>query len=80
MCVFLCFLFYGGIGVTTYTLKTEKLKVGESIKFLLITDLHSHIYEPRQLPLIQKIKAQAPDVILLSGDILDDYASDLGTH
>jgi predicted MPP superfamily phosphohydrolase len=50
------------------------------IKIVLISDLHSSIFGKNQVKLIEKIKEQNPDIILLSGDILDDKVPDLGTE
>jgi predicted MPP superfamily phosphohydrolase len=46
---------------------------------VLITDLHSTIFGKDQSTLIDKIKQQNPDLILLVGDILDDIVPMDGT-
>ena len=45
-----------------------------------ISDLHSSIYPDEQEYLIEKIKAGNPDLILLTGDIADDYTDFKGTE
>jgi len=45
-----------------------------------ISDLHSSIYPAEQEYLINKIKAGNPDLILLTGDIADDYTDFKGTE
>jgi len=64
--------FYRGIVITNYEASTPKVAPSESIRLVLLTDLHSYIYEPDQKPLIEKVKNLRPDVIFLSGDMADD--------
>jgi len=68
--IFVWAAFYNGLTVKYYTLKTNK--INESIRIVLITDLHSCFYGEEQLRLINKINEQKPDIILMSGDIADD--------
>lgn len=53
---------------------------GQSITIVLISDLHSDIYGKDQTPLLRRIYAAAPDIIVLSGDIFDDKAPHLGSR
>lgn len=57
-----------------YKIFTEKIK--SSIKIALITDLHSCKYGNNQKQLINAVKKENPDIILLGGDIFDDKISD----
>ena len=68
------------IKVTTYKLNTPLLVKNSEIKIALISDLHSTIFGNNQEKLIQKIKEQNPELIILSGDILDDEVPNLGTE
>lgn len=61
--------FYNGLIIRRYSIKTDKLGDGQSMRAVLLSDLHSHIYGDNQNKLISKIKAQDPDIILLAGDI-----------
>ena len=72
--------FYNGLIVRRYSVSTEKFNDGQSIRIVLLSDLHSHIYGDNQNKLISKIKGQSPDVILLAGDIADDVAPTRGTE
>ena len=71
--------FYCGLTVTRYTLKSDKISSSAAINIVLITDLHSTIYGKTQQPLIDRVKAQNPDVIFLVGDIADDETPIRGT-
>lgn len=66
--------FYDGLSVRRYTAESDKLERSESIRAVLIADLHSHVYGENQKDLLALIKRQRPDVILLAGDIADDEA------
>ena len=66
-----------GIVVREYSVESDKV-TGE-IRAMLITDLHSSIYGKNQKKLVDKINAESPDLILLSGDIADDETPDDGT-
>ncbi len=66
--------FFNGLVVNTHKLTTDKLHKKDSIRIVLITDLHSHIYGKNQSKLVSLIKKQKPDIIALAGDIVDDVA------
>lgn len=72
--------FYCGITVKTYNLHTNKLNNGSTICIVVIADLHNTVFGRDQQPLIKKIKQQNPDVILLAGDITEDYTPIDGTR
>ena len=72
--------FYNGLVVRDYKIKTDKLLPAQSIKIVLITDLHSHMYGNGQRKIIKKIMDQNPDLIALAGDILDDEVPTHGTE
>ncbi len=65
-------VFYHGLTAPEYTVFTEKIKNGETIRAVLMTDLHSSIFEPGQKLLILRVVDLRPDVIFLSGDMADD--------
>lgn len=56
--------------LTTYSIASEKLS--QTIRILLLSDLHSCVYGADQRELLDQVDAAAPDIILLAGDILDD--------
>lgn len=64
--------FYNGLTIRHYKITTDKLNIKQSVRAVLITDLHSHIYGNNQDDLNSKIIEQKPDIILLAGDIADD--------
>lgn len=47
-------------------------KINTSLRLCLLTDLHSEPYGKAQETLLARVRAAAPDLILLGGDILDD--------
>ncbi len=67
--------FYRGLKTERYEAVSSKLQNREPIRAVLLTDLHSYVYEPNQQPLILRVKELRPDVIFLSGDMADDRNS-----
>lgn len=78
--VLLICAFYNGLVVKKYIITSDKLKAGESIRIVLIADLHSHIYGKDQTKIVSLIKKQKPDIIALAGDIADDEVPIEGTE
>lgn len=70
--IFVFIAFYNGLVVRNYTIRTDKLLKDQSIRIVLISDLHNHIYGENQKKIVNKIKKQNPDIIALAGDIADD--------
>lgn len=56
-----------------YTFESEKISA--PIKMALLTDLHGSWYGKEQRNLMKAIDKEAPDVVLLGGDIFDDNVS-----
>jgi len=67
--------FYNSLTVTEYTIYSEK--INNTVKIVLLTDLHSCVYGNNQEKLIKKIEKQKPDIIFMSGDIADDVLPDV---
>lgn len=59
-----------GLQTTYYTLASQHLT--HPLRFAVVTDLHSTWYGQDQSELIGAIEREAPDAVLLSGDIVDD--------
>jgi uncharacterized protein len=68
------------ISTKTYQVETTMLEEQKNIKIVLVSDLHSTIHGKDQCILINKVKDINPDLIVLSGDIIDDVAPMLGTQ
>ncbi|MCL1831972.1 MAG: metallophosphoesterase [Oscillospiraceae bacterium] len=60
---------YDGLQVTHYHIETEKLT--DNMTIALITDLHGTVYGKNQRELIDAIRDESPDIIMLGGDIYD---------
>ena len=68
------------ISTQTYTINTPLLEEQSVIKIVLISDLHSTIFGKDQSVLIDMIKETEPDLIFLTGDIIDDVVPVTGTR
>ncbi len=60
--------------IVSYTVVSSKIK--HNIKLVLITDLHSCWYGKNMHTLIEEIKSEDPDVVLMGGDIYNDEKSE----
>lgn len=59
-----------GITVPRYKINSDKIK--KPLRIVLLTDFHSSSYGKNQQVLIDVIDEQAPDIILLAGDIAEN--------
>lgn len=66
--------FYNALAVRRYTV--EAPEIAGPVRIALITDLHSCAYGRGQQELLDAVDAEAPDLILLGGDIFDDNLPD----
>lgn len=55
-------------------------EISAPIRIALVTDLHSCYYGRNQEKLVQAIDAEAPDLVLLGGDIFDDRLASANTE
>lgn len=58
------------ISVTSYGYRNQKLTT--SFKAVQLTDLHNYQFGKRNARLIQKVREEQPDVIFMTGDMLND--------
>ena len=72
--------FWHGIVMRRYTIESDKIPAGQTIRAVLISDLHSYIYGENQSRIVHRIILANPDIILLAGDIADDRTPILGTE
>ncbi len=56
------------ITVTHYSLET---KLTESVRIVHLTDLHSHVFGAGNQELVDLVLAQKPDLVFMTGDMLD---------
>lgn len=76
--LFLFVGFYNKLETTNYKYLNSKLpKEFDGFRILLISDLHCAIFGQNQEELISAIEKSNPDIIALTGDILDAYHTDL---
>lgn len=68
---------YNALKVVSYSLSAET--ISQPIRIALVTDLHSCDYGEKQRDLLNALDAQAPDLVLLGGDIFDDDLPDDNT-
>ena len=71
--IFLILLYVCDIRLRTVRYTFESPKVDAPVKVALLTDLHGSWYGKEQGELIKAIDKEAPDAVLLGGDILQGY-------
>lgn len=69
--------FNNALKIVPYQLRAEGIT--QPIRIALVTDLHSCAYGEEQQTLLDALEVQAPDLILLGGDIFDDRLPDDNT-
>ncbi len=70
--IFIIIGLYKGLQVTDYTITSDKLpEAFDGYKICQISDLHCSYFGEHQEELIDKIKEFEPDIIVLTGDIID---------
>lgn len=70
----LCFSYFenNNIVITKYSIKSDKLpKSFNNFKIVQISDLHNKIFYKDNNSLVSKIKSQNPDIIVITGDLVD---------
>lgn len=75
-----CFLYANQqwLHLTKYTMTLKKLpKEMDGLKIVQISDLHHAEFGPEQSKLIEKVKDEKPDMIVITGDLVDRYRYDL---
>jgi uncharacterized protein len=68
------FIYYqnNSIGVTNIHLEFEKLPQGfDGLKIVQLSDLHNKMFGNDQYKLVSKINKEEPDIIVITGDIVD---------
>lgn len=64
--------------ITHYNYSSKKLcNLTDEITIVQISDLHNAEFGENQMLLIDKIKKQNPDIIVITGDLIDSYHPDI---
>lgn len=69
-----CFSYFenNNIVISKYNVKSSKLpKAFNNFKIVQISDLHNKIFYKDNNTLVKKIKSQKPDIIVITGDLVD---------
>ncbi len=62
-----------GLSVTSYEISSRK--VTDSIQIVQLTDLHNSEFGEENRRLVETVRAQEPDLILITGDLVDSGSS-----
>lgn len=61
-------------GVTEYSLRSDKIK--KPVRFIILSDLHGTSYGKHMRKILKKVNQLNGDVILIPGDLFDEYTDD----
>ena len=74
-----CFWQNKAVRTTVYVIESSKLKPdAPDITIIQISDLHNAEFGDKQEKLIRKIKEAKPDIIAVTGDLIDSNHTDIG--
>ena len=68
------YISYNKLTQTNYTIKNEK--IDNDINIVIISDLHDNNLGENNQKLIDKINSISPDIVLVVGDMLNEYSKD----
>lgn len=74
ICLF--FSFYQNNSLTTSTFTLSSPKIGDSLKIVQLSDLHSKQFGKNQKRLVNRVKQLDPDFIVFTGDLVDSKKYD----
>ena len=80
--VVLCFVTYiilenNTISLTQYDINSDKVSNGNKLTIVHVSDLHNKEFGKDNKRLLKKIESCGPDIIAVTGDIIDSYHTDV---
>lgn len=76
--VYLAAGLYSGLETSSYTIESDRLPAAfDGYRIVQLSDLHCRRFGEGQAQLVEAIRAQQPDLIVLTGDIMDREKGDL---
>lgn len=80
--VVLCFVTYiilenNTISLTQYDINSDKVSNGNKLTIVHVSDLHNKEFGKDNKRLLKKIESCEPDIIAVTGDIIDSYHTDV---
>lgn len=74
------FYFSSNIDITHYSIKSNRVPAEfDGYKILQISDFHTGSFKGGTVKLIQKVASEEPDIIVLTGDLIDETAKNLSS-
>lgn len=68
------YISYNSLEAEEYTISSDR--INSEVKLALISDLHDHTFGEKNEELVQMLKEQEPDLILMAGDMINDISKD----
>lgn len=64
------------LNISQYSLSSEK--ISNDIRIVQLSDLHNSMFGKKNRRLVEMVRKQSPDIIVLTGDILNSHNADSG--
>lgn len=77
VCLTSIWLSYNWLTVSNYTVTSSK--IAEPFRMVLISDLHDHQFGKNNEKLVEKIREQSPDLIIIDGDMINSDSENADT-
>ena len=80
--IFVIWIFWSNVtvGVTRYTIKSEKLPTSfDRYKIVVVSDLHNAKFGENNSTITELVEKEKPDIIVLTGDLVDSSKTDIQT-
>ena len=80
--IFVIWIFWSNVtvGVTRYTIKSEKLPTSfDRYKIVVVSDLHNAEFGENNSTITELVEKEKPDIIALTGDLVDSNKTDIQT-
>lgn len=68
------YISYNSLEAEEYIISSDR--INSEVKLALISDLHDHTFGEKNEELVQMLKGQGPDLILMAGDMINDISKD----
>ena len=76
-CLTSIWLSYNWLTISNYTVTSSK--IAEPFRMVLISDLHDHQFGKNNEKLVEKIREQSPDLIIIDGDMINSDSENADT-
>ena len=70
ICIYQVKISYSNLTITNYSITTNQ--INNKVNLIIISDLHDNEFKDKNAELVNVIKSQSPDAVLVVGDLIND--------